>query len=415
MKRNAIFALLLTVVFSYTAMAEEWFPIMAWGGVGWVGEKSKDVKLYEEMKECGFTIAGFANNDEQIAAAAQAGMRVFFQSGSAMSNRDWKNPDVEQWRRDILPIVEKYKDNDTVYGYYVTDEPNQPEVAGVLQMGTLLKELSPNKPAYLNLFPVPPSANPTRFEPLGYYNYVDAIYASDFPNCGFDQYVFYHDGFMRPTFYKGMEIHRECSLRHGKDWWYCALSIAHRYYAEPTFTQLAHQAFSALAYGAKGLSWFTYLPLRKNGWYASPLNDVYDRTHTWYDLKLINNSIQNYAYVLNHLKSDRVYHFGSTVPETDEQVPEAGEDSLIEAMENSNNWLVGEFTHEETGDRWLIIVNKNLEAPVECKPVWRKGKKPVRVTIHNPQTKGEVEFSRGADTNIFQPGMGALIHLYYEK
>ena len=410
----AFLACLVCALMSCTlSAAEETFPIMAWGWVGWAGEKANSPALYEEMKECGFSIAGFAGADAQIEAAGKAGMKVLYTNDKAMSNRDWMNPDVEQWRKDIQPIVEKYKDNDTVFGYYVKDEPNEPEVDGVLAMGKLMKELAPEKMAYMNLFPMPNSASPSHFAPRNYYDYTDHIYGSDYSSSGFDQYVFYFDGFMRPTFYKCMEIHRELSLKHGKQWWYCALSIAHRYYADPTFTQLAHQAFSALAYGARGLSWFTYLPVQKNGWYNSPLDDFMQRTHTWYDLKYINSAIQNYAYVLNHLKSDRVYHFGSTVPETDERVPAPDADSLISGMEGSSNWLIGEFTHEQDGGRWLIIVNKNLNAPVECKPIWRK--QPSRIKIHFVNRKGEDDFSRAADTNIFRPGMGALIHVYFDE
>jgi len=408
---------LLTFVFAvlFLGMAyaeDEVFPIMSWGWVGWAGEKAKTVELYQEMKECGISVAGFVNTDEQLEAISKAGLKAFWCDWKAMSSRDFSKPDVEQWRKDILPVVEKYNSNPAVIGYYVQDEPNGVVMDGALKMASLMEELAGEKLVYLNLYSN--STEQWRLDPFNYYDYVEKFYASPLKFSGFDQYVFYHDKHMRHTFYESMKIHRELALKYGKQWWYCALSVAHRYYAEPTFTQLAHQVYSALAYGARGLSWFTYLPTCNIGWYASPIDDFMNRTHTWYDLRFINNSVQNMAYVLNHLKSDRVYHFGSTVPETDERINGPDEGSLITGMKNSNNWLVGEFTHEQTGERWLIIVNKNLEAPVECNPIWREGKKPKAIKAHSISRKNEIPFNREPnDSNIIQPGVGVLLHLYY--
>ena len=404
-----IFAVVFSLAIAGVLAAEETFPIMAWGWVGSAREKANTVEFYQEMKDCGFSIAGFAVNDQQLEAIGKAGMKALYMDGNAMSNRDWKNPDVEQWRKDIQPIVEKYKDNDAVLGYYVKDEPFYNELPGLFAMGTLMKELAPEKLAYMNL--LSNSTEPWRYIPDSYERHVERAYASDYPISGFDQYNFYHDGYIRSTLYSCFGIHRKYAQKYNKQWWFCGLSIQHRYYAKPDPVNLAHQAFAALAYGARGLSWFTYMPSDRPGWYNAPLDPFMNRTQVWYDLRLVNLTIQNYAHVLNHLKSDRVYHFGSTVPETDEQVPEADEQSLVSDI--PGNWLVGEFTHEEDGSRWMIIVNKNLTAPVECKPVWRK--QPSRVTVHAQGANYEIDFNRHpSDSNIIQPGWGVLVHVYFD-
>ena len=401
----------LFLLLSLCLLAEETFPIMAWGWLGGARSRQDDVSFYEEMKECGFSIAGFASTDGQIQAAGAAGLKVFYTDGNAMSNRDWRNPDVEQWRKDILPVVEKYRDNPTVMGYYVKDEPETADLPGLFQMATLLKELAPGKLAYVNLFSN--STQPYHYEPLTYEEYTERVFASDFPFSGFDQYNFYASGYIRTTMHSCMEIHRQAALRHNKPWWYCVLGIQHRYYATPNLVNMAYQAFSGLAYGARGISWFTYLPSDRPGWHNAPLDPFMNRTQVWYDMRLVNRTIQNYAHVLNHLRSDRVYHFGSTKPETDERVPGPDSESLIQTMGGTGNWLVGEFTHEEDGSRWLIIVNKNLQEPVECKPVWRK--QPSRVRVHSQGGKWEIDFNRKpADSNIIQPGWGVLLHVYFD-
>ncbi len=403
--------LLFSCLLCASLLAEETFPIMAWGWLGGARERQNDVAFYEEMKECGFSIAGFATTDGQIEAAGKAGLQVLYSDNKAMSNRDWKNPDVEQWRKDIAPVVAKYKDNPTVLGYYVKDEPETAELDGLAQMGALLMEMAPNKLPYMNLFSN--STQPYHYEPLTYEEYTRKAYESPYPACGFDQYNFYASGYIRTTMHSCMEIHRKAALAANKEWWYCVLGIQHRYYATPNLVNMAYQVFSGLAYGAKGISWFTYLPSDRPGWHNAPLDPFFNRTQVWYDMRLVNRTVQNYAHVLNHLRSDRVYHFGSTKPETDERVPGPDKDSLIQTMGGSGNWLVGEFTHEEDGSRWVIIVNKNLEEPVECVPVWRNPSAKARV--HAQGEKYEIDFNRKpADSNIIQPGWGVLLHVTFD-
>jgi len=395
------------------AFAEEVFPIMAWNWVGEYKDGATSVEFYKDMKDCGFSLAGMASTPEQLEAIRQAGIQCLWIDGDTFSNQNLKEYDVAEWEKKVIPVVEKYKDDPVVYGFYVRDEPNGDEVDGALKMADIVQAAAPNKMVYLNLYSN--STEQWRLDPFNYWDYAEKIYSSGLRVSGFDQYVFYHDGHMRHTFYESMKIHRDLCQKYGKQWWFCGLTIAHRYYATPTFTQLAHQAFSALAYGAKGLSWYKYGPSVHNGWHSSPLNVFFDKTPVWYELKLVNRTVQNYAYVLNHLKSDRVYHFGSTVPETDERVNGPDEGSLITGMKNSNNWLVGEFTHEQTGDRWLIIVNKNLEAPVKCEPIFREGKQPVKMTAIREAEPVEQPFTPQADNITLRPGAGVLVHLYYEK
>ncbi len=386
---------------------ENTFPIMSWGPMDFVGEHAADPEIYSGMKECGITIAGFATNDLQVQRAKDAGLKVFYGSfNSAIGRYDWRNPNVEVWRQEYASIVEKYKDEDAVMGYYVKDEPSYAELPGVFEVGTMFKEMAPNKVAYLNLYSN--STQPYHYEPDTYEQYVERVFASDFPMTGFDQYNFYQDGYIRTTMHSCLEIYRKLSLKYNKPWWYCALSNQHRFYAKPNVTTLAYQAFSGLAYGAKGISWFLYLPSNSPGWVNSPIDNFLHRSPVWYDLQLVNLTVQNYAHVLNHLRSDRVYHFGSTVPSTDERVPGPDENSLISGMANSGNWLVGEFTHDVDGSRWLIIVNKNLQAAVECTPIWRK--QPTSVACHSRGDRGMIPFNRKPnDSNIIEAGWGVLL------
>ena len=84
---------------------------------------------------------------------------------------------------------------------------------------------------------------------------------------------------------------------------------------------------------------------------------------------------------------------------------------------NGNHWLVGEFTHEQTGDRYLVVVNTDMTHSNEFTPVWREGKAPSQVRVRLMQLNpAEIPFNRTPnDTNIFEPGGAAVLHLIYDQ
>ena len=387
-------------------------PILGWGWLNWVPGVAEKPEFYREMQECGFTIAGFVSNDAQVAAARAAGMQVIIWHRD-IAQVDFRNPAPDAWREKVKAVVDKYADEPAVWGYYVKDEPELADMAGVAAMCQLVRELAPGKEPYANLYP--PSANPNHWAPLDYAGYVEKgmrEFASK--AVGYDQYVFFEDGNVRETMYQGYKVSREQALATGKDWWYCGLAVAHRIYAVPNFAQLNVAAFSALAYGARGLAWFTYLDPGIKGWHDAPINAYGERTATWWALKRVNRDIQGLAPILNHLRSDRVYHFGATVPGSAERLNGPDPESLLAGVLRSDHFLVGEFTHDETGDRYLLVVNKDMLHTNEFLPQWRDGKEPKELNYVFTAHPGELKFGRKPhDNDIFEAGAAALLHLIY--
>ncbi len=398
-------------------LSEDQFPILAWGGIT-LEPLVRQPDYYREMKACGFTVASLAGNDAQIAAAREAGMKVLL-GNAAFSNRDWMKPDAEAWAKEFAPFAEKYKDDPAVAGFYVKDEPQTYELDGLVPMAQTILDQSGKLP-YINLYPL--SANITHFLPLTYAEHVEKFMRENpSPVASFDQYVFFEDGQIRETFYTNFKIFRDAALKYDKEWWYIGLSIAHRHYAVPTYAQMNLAAFAALAYGARGISWFKYSDIGRPGWWAAPLTPFGERTPVWYDLQRVNRSIQNYAYVLNHLKSDRVYHFITPATNNPERSDGPDADSLISSVVNigkdpfrtGGNWIVGEFTHDQTGDRYMIVVNKDLDRTSEFIPVWREGKKPKEVKYIQEASHNETPFGRSTDSDILEPGGSVILHLIY--
>jgi hypothetical protein len=91
----------------------------------------------------------------------------------------------------------------------------------------------------------------------------------------------------------------------------------------------------------------------------------------------MNRQIQHLAPTLLKLRSDRVYHAGG-VPEQNQGI---GPDSLVKGLTAGDAFVIGDFTHEEDGSRWVMIVNKHLKNSVPCRSRVSRGNGTGRVYV----------------------------------
>ena len=73
-----------------------------------------------------------------------------------------------------------------------------------------------------------------------------------------------------------------CSaLRHALPFWNIVLSNAHFNYAEPTPAGFRFQAYTTLAYGARGISYFTYFAPPAGDYRLAAIDQFGNKTATW--------------------------------------------------------------------------------------------------------------------------------------
>src|SRR5271166_4224988 len=121
------------------------FPIMAWNSA------PKDPAVLRKMHECGLTIAGFVA-PATLDACRAAGLKAIV-SDARVSGYDWANVDANKARKNVASLVAKVGKNPAVYGYYLRDEPSAGMFPGLAKVADLVRELSPGKWPYINLFP----------------------------------------------------------------------------------------------------------------------------------------------------------------------------------------------------------------------------------------------------------------------
>jgi hypothetical protein len=162
----------------------------------------------------------------------------------------------------------------------------------------------------------------------------------------YDHYALMEDGSLRGGYFPNLELVRAAALKHDLPFWNIVLSNAHFKYAEPSNAGLRFQAYTTLAYGGRGISYFTYISPTSGNYRLAPIDQFGHKTPTWNMLRNVNLQIHALAPTMIKLKSLGVVHHGD--------VPEG-----CRGLTGPGRFVVGEFEGPQ-GEAYVMVVNKDL-------------------------------------------------------
>jgi len=219
-----------------------------------------DDRRAAEIAAAGFNVVGApcegahspALNLRALDTAHRHGLRVWLRD----RRFDKDAPARPDWPRPLAQAVAEYAHHPALAGYFVEDEPTASEFAAVARVRDELERLDPDRFAYVNL--LPDYVTPEGLEAATYEEYVEGFAATVRPELlSFDYYPFGKER-DRSTFFRNLESIRRLSLRHDVPFLLILLAMPHGPYRDPTEAEIAWQAHHALAYGARGISYFAY-------------------------------------------------------------------------------------------------------------------------------------------------------------
>jgi hypothetical protein len=152
--------------------------------------------------------------------------------------------------------VRDYAGHPALRGYFVADEPVVDGFDDVAAMVAEIRAVDPSTLAYVNLLPdyIPPD----KLGAESYESYVDQFAEKAAPRLlSYDYYPF-GEKKDRSSFFNNLGIVRSVARRHQIPFMLIMLAMPHGPYRDPTEAELAWQVFHALAFGARGISYFTY-------------------------------------------------------------------------------------------------------------------------------------------------------------
>ena len=378
------------------------FPVMAWGGA------PSDPEQLKLMKEAGLNVAGFCRV-EDAGKMQDAGLTCFL-SDKRINGYDWsKMPQDSELRRNVAEVVGQVKDNPAVLGFYLRDEPHASLMPAMGRVSKLLKEMAPDKWPYVNLFPYRVSKE--RMGTPDYETYAKMLVETiGQPFLSYDNYSLV-GGEMLDYFYNNLELVRRISLDTKTPFWNCILANGHFNYMEPSDATLNLQVYATLAYGGRGIQYFTYYSPHNGNYRLGAVDQFGNKTATWDALRRINLQIHALAPTVLKLRSTGVYHYPSA-PDYGKLLTEAKLVKSVVMVQRlvrapaAGRFLIGEF-EDGQGRPYLMIVNKDLnqsfQFAIELK---EQGRKLIRICNYSGQ---EEEFGREMDW--LAPGAGILFRV----
>lgn len=296
------------------------FPI-----VGWAGPADEMIRpaVMSGMAEAGFNVShSWVHGDlaalrRALDVAADSGVRLL------LAHQSWHVGDAEQFgdRRmeEIAALVAALKDHPGLYGYYLRDEPHFDQLPKLARVHAFIGERDPDHLCYINHFPPiegwgAPTAEAfwrryielTQPQVLSFDHYPITVASQaalaaqvDAPNAFPAAHLL-----VKPDFFSCLDLLRTLSNGTGLPFWAFTCAVRHGPYPMPTEGHLRFQLMNNLAYGARGLQYFTYA---HNGALIGPDGTP---TPTWALAKRINAEIHALAPVLRSLRNIGVFRSG---------------------------------------------------------------------------------------------------------
>jgi hypothetical protein len=355
-KVSVLISIIVACLIVSTARAadEEQFEVSYWLGPP---EKFTTLERYREIKEAGFTIAApplhtpsVEMNRKILDLCQQVGLKALIADTRMVTSLDSADA-----RAKLDAIANDYSAHPALYGYFVVDEPGAGAFKGLADVVAYLKEKDPRHAGFINLFPTygPP------FEPqhgtATYEQYVDRFVDTVRPRVlSYDHYPFV-SGYDRPQYFLNLAVIRNAAARAKIPFWQICQVVQHYDYRPVTAGELRFQAMQTLAFGGRGLLWYTY-------WYPGEPNATVKHAMIEYDgarnvnyerIKRINADANAIGDELLRANSWAAYHVG---PGGEYAMP-AGVKSPVE-IETAGKLTVGVFHHPD-GRTLAIIANRD--------------------------------------------------------
>ncbi|MHB1354372.1 MAG: hypothetical protein ACYCZF_00175 [Anaerolineae bacterium] len=263
------------------------------------------------------------------------------------------DPNISPYRlnleADMQELTDDFKNHPAVWGYYITDEPGAKQFADLARLNGILLKADPLHFPYINLFPN--YAVASQLETNSYASYIRTFIETVKPAIlSYDHYALLEVG-DRPGYFANLEIVRSEALRAGIPYMQIILATPFPGVRDPSAADLRYQVYTTLAYGAKGISYFTYaVPDASFG--EGLLDSEGVPTAKWYTARDINWEVRRLGSWLLGLRSTAVYYAPAT-PELECQTL-TGDGVVLKA--SGGRLQIGEFIDAEN-HRWIMVVN----------------------------------------------------------
>ncbi|HEX5412030.1 MAG TPA: hypothetical protein VFZ27_09220 [Terriglobia bacterium] len=377
------------------------FALMAWD------QSPSDPHQLDLMRQAGLNISGFCVPGELD--RVQAAKMACFVSDERANGYDWTAmPNKNEVQKNIDALVAEVRNHPAALGFFLYDEPQAEPMPGLGEVAEMLRKSMPGAWPYVNLLPNYGTAERMGAPTYEAYvqRYIDEVHP---PLLSYDNYSLFN-GVMLGRFFTNLATVRSAAQKAGIPFWNVILANACFSYMEPSDATLSLQAYSTIAYGGRGIEYFTYFSPKVGNYRLAPVDQFGHRTATWYMLRRLNDQIRELAPWLVKLHSTGVYH-SAPLPEGAEPIAQSLLIKQVRATTFQSppvppEYLIGEF-RDNQGHPFLVVVNKSLKYSMRYAIELKDDRQ--HLALVSAYTGELVSFA--GEMNWLAPGQGALLEI----
>jgi hypothetical protein len=350
------------------------FPIGFWSYTNLTEHtKYMDEAEVEEWADAGFTVTMSPSFDPAkpdqvehmrrlLGWADKRGMKLILTDPRAAGPHHGGGTEIVTVPKDhaanVRAAVADFRDNPAVFGFHIGDEPNRYNNDAYFESYRLTKRAAPQWHPFVNLLPYWHGAESYVGYPT-WGDYLDAaVKQGNMDFLCYDCYAQMNPGTSGwDMYFENLREYREAAWRNGVPFWTTILSVGHFRYRCPNYDELRWQFNTAVASGANGILWFFYYMRQPHANYRlSPVDENWDRTQTYYDIRRFQKAFhRHYGDLFLRLAPTRV----TFAPKAWGGGAVFTPNELVSKIE-PDGWpvLLGEFVDIE-GRRYVMLVNNS--------------------------------------------------------
>jgi hypothetical protein len=277
---------------------------------------------------------------------------------------DWKKLSDAQIDRRVKNDVTAAGSSRAIMGFFIMDEPGASDFPALGKAVAAVRKYAPGKLAYINLFPDYATLGAPNTSQLGtatYTEYLERFVNEVHPQfISYDNYMVQYSGDLKDRgkaasyYHNLLEVRRVAQEHHLP---YLNIVSGNQIMPGtpiPSPANLSFQAYTTLAAGYRGVTWYTYF---SRGYQYSPIDSLGKKTPTWTSLKEVNRQVMALAPVMSRLESTGVFF---TAPAPVDNLPLLP-GSLVESASCATPLMIGEF-QGSAGQACVMVVNLSLES-----------------------------------------------------
>lgn len=339
------------------------FPILPWDQTRLLDDAQDRIHGLASLAACNFNFAGFPRAAD-LPACEKLGLKAIVYPDNTLGLTAPEHLSDEQIDHAVRTLADQTKDSPACFGYFIRDEPGASQFAYLGKIVAAIRRHAPGKLAYINLFPsyaIPGEAPGSQLEAKDFTTYLERYVAEVKPQfLSYDNYMVEYSQDLRDRatgasyFHDLLEV-RRVAQEHKLPFWNIVTCVQIRpNTTTPSPANLLLQAWSTLAAGGHGVSWYKY---EEKGYLYCPIDASHHRTATWSYLHLVNRQLSVIGPIITKLKSVGVYFTEPAPLDNRPKLP----GKIVNRLDADAPLMIGEFASHADDVDHVAIVNLSLE------------------------------------------------------